>query len=214
MHSRPGPEPGNDQHHDQDPEHREEGARESGNGPDAGCDFTSRRERRERGAQITRELAEELRRAAEELRIPVANLVREVVDEALDAAERVSDDLGDWVEDLVGHAERARRRLAARGFGGRWRRHHARRDAGAPTASHEPTGEAQTAEPAAPTAEARPSAAAIVGWVAISLERSAACATCWRELAAGAAAYLGVTIAPAPPTIVCPGCREGRYPAG
>lgn len=179
----------------------------------SGRDFTSRRERRERGARIARELADELRHAAEELRIPVANLVRGVVDEALDAAERVSGDLGGLVEDLVSHAERARRGLEARGFGRRSRRHRAWSDAPSEHPSR-PDAEDRADREArpSPAPAARPVGADVVGWVAITLERDASCATCWRELPRGSAAHVG--IGTEPPVVVCAGCREGRFPAG
>lgn len=197
-------------------------SRPDSGGPDSderGADFHSHRERRERGARIARELADELRRAAEELRIPVANLVRGVVDEALDAAERVSDDLGGLVEDLVGQADRARRGLEARGFGRAWRRHRrggegqrARAGERPPEPARDPASDAiPPRETPAPRAEQRD----VLGWIELTLARDASCATCWRALPCGATAHVGIAASGAQAgPIVCPECREGRYPAG
>lgn len=213
------PDSDDDARHDDRSRPDERHDRQDDHSGGCGHDFHTRRERRERGARIARELADELRRAAEELRIPVANLVRGVVDEALDAAERVTDDLGGLVEDLVGQADRARRGLEARGFGRGWRRHRRSGDghrARGDERRSEPAGDAPAETAAAgPMQAPPPKAADVLGWVAVTLARDASCTTCWRALPRGAAAHLGVGAggAAAGP-IVCPECREGRYPAG
>jgi hypothetical protein len=168
-----------------------------------GGDFDAARERR---ARIAHEIAEELRRAAGELRVPVANLVRGVVDEALEAAERVSDDLGGWVDELVDQAARARRHLEGRGLGRRWHARTRRAEDERPRAAGE-----SPAEPSDTAAGARPD---VLGWIAIELERPGSCAVCWRRIARGEDAFLGVGAERPASAIVCPECREARTPAG
>ncbi len=54
--------------------------------------------------RISDELDESLRRAAEELRVPVSNLVRNLLEDAVDVVETVTDNVGDLVEDVVEEA--------------------------------------------------------------------------------------------------------------
>ncbi len=61
--------------------------------------------------RISEQLAEDIRAIAEDLRVPVSNLVRNVLEEAFSAAERVTDDVGDLVDEVMGEAERASRRF-------------------------------------------------------------------------------------------------------
>jgi hypothetical protein len=53
------------------------------------------RERKERvlHTRISEQLAEDIRAIADDLRVPVSNLVRNVLEEAFDAVERVSGDM-------------------------------------------------------------------------------------------------------------------------
>jgi len=102
--------------HDDDP----------GLGPDPDPDFpfeddddSEHRRRKERvlHTRISEQLSEDIRRAAEDLRVPVSNLVRNVLEEAFGAVERVSDEVGEFLEDVLGDAEGARqdiRRLRRR----------------------------------------------------------------------------------------------------
>lgn len=72
-----------------------------------------RRGRKERilHTRISEQLSEDIRGIAEELRVPVSNLVRNVLEEAFSAAERVTDDVGDILDEVMGEAERASHRI-------------------------------------------------------------------------------------------------------
>ena len=59
-----------------------------------------RRHERVLHTRISQELAGELRRAADDLRVPVSNLVRNVLEEAFGAVERVSDEVGGFLEEV------------------------------------------------------------------------------------------------------------------
>jgi hypothetical protein len=79
----------------------------------------SRRERKERvlHTRISDQLADDIRKVADDLRVPVSNLVRNVLEEAFGAVERVSDEVGEFLEEVLGDAEGARgdlRRLRRR----------------------------------------------------------------------------------------------------
>ena len=72
-----------------------------------------RGERKERilHTRITEQLSEDIRVIAEDLRVPVSNLVRNVLEEAFSAAERVTDDVGDILDEVMSEAEKATRKL-------------------------------------------------------------------------------------------------------
>ena len=82
-------------------------------------DRDARRRRKERvlHTRISEQLSEDIRRAADDLRVPVSNLVRNVLEEAFGAVERVSDEVGAFLEEVLSDAEGARsdlRRLGRR----------------------------------------------------------------------------------------------------
>ncbi len=83
--------------------HKRERVREPGRG----------RDRKERilHTRISEQLAEDIRAIADDLRVPVSNLVRNVLEEAFSAAERVTDDVGDLLDEVLGEAERASERV-------------------------------------------------------------------------------------------------------
>jgi hypothetical protein len=61
--------------------------------------------------RVSERLAEDIRRTAEDLRVPVSNLVRNLLEEAFQVVEAVSDDVGDFFEEVLDEAEAARARL-------------------------------------------------------------------------------------------------------
>lgn len=71
--------------------------------------------------RISEQLSEDIRRLAEDLRVPTSNLVRNVLEEVFAVVENVSDDVGELFEDVIEEAESARQRIRRR------RRHHGRR---------------------------------------------------------------------------------------
>ena len=77
-------------------------------------DERPRRERKERvlHTRISQQLAEDIGRVAEDLRVPVSNLVRNVLEEVFSVVETVADNVGELIEGVMGEAERARQRSA------------------------------------------------------------------------------------------------------
>jgi hypothetical protein len=74
--------------------------------------------------RISEQLAEDIRRVAEDLRVPVSNLVRNVLEETFSVVESVTDNLGTWLEDVATEVGKARG--SPRHRQRRWARHWAR----------------------------------------------------------------------------------------
>jgi len=144
------------------------------------------RERKERvlHTRISEQLAEDIRAIADDLRVPVSNLVRNVLEEAFDAVERVSGDVSHLVEDVIEEAELASER---------YRRYRNRVRERARSRSQE----ART-ESAAPPSPQPPAAAAdavlgrVVAWQPVVLAAARRCLRTGRELRPGERAYLGI----------------------
>jgi hypothetical protein len=90
-----------------------------------------RRARKERvlHTRISDSLAEDIRRIAEDLRVPTSNLVRNVLEEVFDVVESVSNDVGGLFEEVLDEAEAARERIAHARSGARRRRGRRPREA-------------------------------------------------------------------------------------
>lgn len=89
--------------------------------------------------RVSDALADDIRRIAEDLRVPASNLVRNVLEEVFDVVESMSDDVGHLVEDVLDEADdvreslreaRRRARRRHRGWRSRRRRTRSREDAG------------------------------------------------------------------------------------
>jgi BMFP domain-containing protein YqiC len=190
---------------------------EPGSGREPGRD----RPRHERvlHTRISERLSDDIRRAADDLRVPVSNLVRNVLEEAFGAVERVSDEVGDFLEEVLADSEGARgdlRRLRRRvqRLARRQRRRFARADeeAGEPA---EPADRPQAAsrEPAAePPAPERPqrSFPEVLGWQPLLLNAAAPCAGCDRPLAAGERVLVGASERGLSRTFLCGSCARAR----
>ena len=147
------------------------------------------RERKERvlHTRISEQLAEDIRAIADDLRVPVSNLVRNVLEEAFDAVERVSGDVTHLVEDVIEEAELASER---------YRRYRNRVRERARVRAEE----ARAAAASAPLPPATPAAAAaadtalgrVVAWQPVVLAAPRRCARTGRELRPGERAYLGL----------------------
>jgi len=87
----------------------------------SGCGHSGRRHRRGRKervlhTRVSDRLADDIRRMAEDLRVPASNLVRNVLEEVFEVVETVSDDVGELLEDVLEEAGGARSRISrARG---------------------------------------------------------------------------------------------------
>ena len=139
------------------------------------------RERKERvlHTRISEQLAEDIRAIADDLRVPVSNLVRNVLEEAFDAVERVSGDVSSLMDDVIEEAELASQRY-------RRYRDRVRERAQARAA------EARTVAPAAPVVASEDPLAHVVAWQPVVLAAPRRCARTGRELRPGEHAYLGL----------------------
>jgi len=136
-----------------------------------------RRKERILHTRISEDLAEDLRRVAEDLRVPVSNLVRNVLEEAFSVVETVTDNVGDLIEEVMDEAEAVRERIRSR----QRRRHREFRSA----AERAPQGE--PAEPL-PAREDE-----VIGWQRLVLARPQRCARCGTLIGRGDSAHASVT---------------------
>jgi hypothetical protein len=197
-------------------------------------DESEHRRRKERvlHTRISEQLSDDIRRASEDLRVPVSNLVRNVLEEAFGAVERVSDEVGEFLEDVLGDAEGARRDIRrlrrrvhhlARRQRRRFRRGFAARDwdagSGEPAAGATDRVETEERELApAPESPERPeeppaplrSFPEVLGWQRLLLNGAAPCAGCDRPLAAGEAVFVGATERGLSRTFLCEPCLRAR----
>jgi len=150
------------------------------------------RERKERilHTRISDQLAEDIRAIAEDLRVPVSNLVRNVLEETFSAVERVTGDMGDLIDEVLEEAELASERV--RRYSGRVRerakaRAHERTEAERVAESEEsPKYESGTVPaPEDPLAQ-------VVAWQPVVLAAPRTCARTGRTLRPGERAYLGL----------------------
>ncbi len=87
-----------------------------------------RRGRKERvlHTRVSDALADDIRKIAEDLRVPASNLVRNVLEEVFDVVETVTDDVGGLFDDLLDEAEATRNRIRKQRSRGESRRREAR----------------------------------------------------------------------------------------
>ncbi len=172
------------------------GAQGPGDGRSAGDD-RHRRKERVLHTRISEQLAEDVRRLAEELRVPVSNVVRTVLEEAVGAVESVSDNVGELIEDVVEEAGRAREEMLRRRA--RRRTHRAPAPPGPVDAAPEP------GEGPAPRPDAEP-----IGWLPLVLARRRECGDCGAALARGSRAYVVATAEGLGSDSLCRDCVDGR----
>ena len=149
------------------------------------------RDRKERvlHTRISEQLAEDIRAIADDLRVPVSNLVRNVLEEAFDAVERVSGDVTHLVEDVIEEAELASER---------YRRYRTRVRERARVRAEEARAAAAAEARPAPVAGTTPAAGSndplghVVAWQPVVLAALRRCARTGRELRPGERAYLGL----------------------
>jgi hypothetical protein len=153
-----------------------------------------RRKERILHTRVSRQLSEEIRRVAEDLRVPVSNLVRNVLEEAFHVVEQVSDDVGGIVEEVIEEAERARDRFRRRAWRHRDHWHEqedARRAAATPTREEPPTPPHQE-RASEPERGARMAFPGVVGWQPLVLDVARRCACDDRPLGRGEDAWVGL----------------------
>lgn len=151
------------------------------------------RQRKERvlHTRVSDALAEDIRRMAEDLRVPASNLVRNVLEEAFSMVEAVTENVGELIEDVVDEADRARERI-------RRSRPGRRRERPRPDAATRPE---------------RGEFPDVIGWQSVVLNQPRDCADCEEALERGQQAYFGLTGATAAgqaSTVLCGDCMDAR----
>jgi hypothetical protein len=152
--------------------------------------------------RVSEPLAEEIRQMAEELRVPVSNLVRNVLEEAFDVMEAVGENVGEWLDEALGEAERTRERI--RHQRRRGRRHGRRSDSGDRAA--EPPGSG-----AAPVGAPRAEFPEVIGWQPLIVNQPQSCADCEEPIERGERAFAGVTAAGFGGVFLCRDCMDARH---
>lgn len=61
--------------------------------------------------RVSEQLSDDIRKFAEDLRVPASNLVRNVLEEVFTVVDSVSDDVGDLFDDLLNEADGVRERV-------------------------------------------------------------------------------------------------------
>ena len=142
-----------------------------------------RRKERVLHTRISDHLDESLKRAADEMRVPVSNLVRNVLEDVFTVVETVTENVGELVGDIVDEAAAVRDRL------GRRRERWAERD----VTPDDPARRAAQREVEQLLDEDRdhPEFEHVVGWQPLVLNGAQQCADCGRDLIRGDHAFLG-----------------------
>lgn len=152
----------------------------------------SHRKERVLHTRISEQLAEDIRGLAEDLRVPVSNLVRNVLEEAFTAVEEVTDDVGGILEEVMDQAEVAAERF--RRYQDR-RRERARGRGEAPREAADRPGSPGPGDAAVPDTGAPESLdlSEVVAWQPVVLNVEQRCVRTGRSLRPGEDAYLGLT---------------------
>jgi len=147
------------------------------------------RQRKERvlHTRISEQLAHDIRQMAEDLRVPVSNLVRNVLEETFSVVESVTDDMGDLLEDVIEQAERASDRI----------HHFQQRRKERETQRREPPGRPEEFED-------------IEAWQPVILNAPRRCDGDGREIRRGEQAFIGLTASGLSGTYLCAPCVEAR----
>jgi hypothetical protein len=149
-----------------------------------------RRKERVLHTRISEELADDIRRIADDLRVPVSNIVRNVLEETFSVVERVSDDVGDILEEVVDEAEAARKRIL-------WRQRRQRRRRRAREQPRESRSEGEGSTRGSRPSESAPGddpAGDVLGWQPLVLHRPQLCVLCGASLERGESAFMAVTV--------------------
>ena len=150
------------------------------------------RQRKERvlHTRISEQLSSDIRQMAEDLRVPVSNLVRNVLEETFSAVENVTDGMGDLLEDVIEQAERASDRI-----------HHFQR-----RRRERESREAEREE----SSEASEEFEDIEAWQPVILNTARRCDRDGREIRRGEQAFVGLTASGLSGTYLCAPCVEAR----
>jgi hypothetical protein len=154
---------------------------------------------------VSEPLAEDIRRMAEDLRVPVSNLVRNVLEEAFSVVEAVSENVGDLIDDVVDEAERTRGRIRRRRESSlHRRRRRARRGYAATDESPEAGARARERAPRAEFPD-------VIGWQPLILNQPRSCADCEEPIERGERGFAGMTAAGPGEVYLCGDCMDARH---
>jgi hypothetical protein len=157
--------------------------------------------------RISEQLSDDIRRLAEDMRVPVSNLVRNVLEEVFTTVESVSGDVGDFFEEVLDEAEGVRERLHARPRSRSRRRRGSRFD---PVDVEEEMSRDEDAEQSAksPAADGTPEPdfSHVLAWQPVVLNQPTRCGACRVRLEAGANAFLATPVTGDAAEFVCPRC--------
>jgi hypothetical protein len=143
--------------------------------------------------RVSEKLAEDIRKAADDLRVPVSNLVRNVLEDAFSVVEAVTGEVGDLIEDVVVEADRAREVFSRHGRRGVRR---ARRFV-----------EEELETPREEAAEL-PEFPDVIGWQPMILNGERVCDGCAHALSRGKRAFVGLTSSGVSNTYLCSRCAK------
>jgi hypothetical protein len=158
-------------------------------------EWDARDERKERvlHTRISDSLADDIRKVAEDLRVPVSNLVRNVLEDVFTVVESVADNVGDVVDDVMTEVDRVGERL----------RDQAHRY------SPERYEEDELEAPAAPRQRREPPEFPdVIGWQPLILNAEQQCAGCERSLGRGTRAFVGLRSTGLSATYLCRSCSN------
>ena len=167
--------------------------------------------------RISEQLSDDIRRLAEDLRVPTSNLVRNVLEEVFSVVESVSDDVSGLVDDVLDEAvdarDRIRDRIHQREQRGRRRRPpgSARRRGGLRDDEVEEELQRDEAGEAASKARRTPEEFPdVIGWQPLVLNQPRTCADCDAKLHKGERAFVGLTEGGLSPHTLCKRCTSAR----
>ncbi len=151
--------------------------------------------------RISDHLDESLRSAANEMRVPVSNLVRNVLEDVFTVVETVTENVGELVSDIMEEADEVRDRLTRRRD-----RSPRERDV---TPDPERRAAEREVEELLDEDRERPEFKHVVGWQPLVLNAEQRCEDCGRDLRRGDRAFLGVAPDGEAPWL-CPECLAAR----
>jgi len=134
---------------------------------------------------------------AEDLRVPVSNLVRNVLEEAFSVVEAVTDNVGDLIDEVAEEAERARHRIRDR--------RRARPRAARPEAEAEADAGADAAG-----ARERAEFPEVIGWQPLIFNQLRHCGDCEEPIERGERGFAGLTEGGLAGVYLCADCTDTR----
>jgi hypothetical protein len=156
--------------------------------------------------RISEQLSEDIKRLADDMRVPVSNLVRNVLEEVFTAVESASGDVGEFFEEVLDEAEGVRERIRKQRRSSRPGSRSSESRRGAESEEVEREFRADEVAEDGTSGPSRPPTDDVLGWQSIVLNRSLVCPDCGASLERGERAHMGVSATGAPGRVVCGTC--------